>query len=150
MSGAIGGGGVVILLFGILALIRCSSTEKRKTFEELEFDILDGASEAPSRFSYKELEVATNNFSEKLGQGGFGAVFKGVLCTGQQVAVKRLESSLQGEKQFRAEVSTVNASTDLLSQTVCYLCKVLLNLFLHLLFYQRVVSLVDSSSKDLL
>jgi len=58
-------------------------------------------------FSYRELRSATKNFSEKLGQGGFGAVFKGQLRDSTAVAVKRLDGSFQGEKQFRAEVSSI-------------------------------------------
>ncbi|XP_024020997.1 G-type lectin S-receptor-like serine/threonine-protein kinase At2g19130 [Morus notabilis] len=58
-------------------------------------------------FTYKELQNATKNFSEKLGGGGFGSVFKGTLPHSSMVAVKKLESVGQGEKQFRAEVSTI-------------------------------------------
>ncbi|OMO94112.1 hypothetical protein CCACVL1_06161 [Corchorus capsularis] len=58
-------------------------------------------------FGYKDLQKATNNFSEKLGKGGFGSIFKGTLPDGSLVAVKKLEGINQGEKQFRTEVSTV-------------------------------------------
>jgi hypothetical protein len=57
------------------------------------------------RFSYKELEVITNNFQRVLGRGGFGSVYDGFLEDGTQVAVKlRFESSNQGVKEFLAEV----------------------------------------------
>ncbi|RHN75166.1 putative protein kinase RLK-Pelle-SD-2b family [Medicago truncatula] len=63
----------------------------------------------PIRFRYKELEIATNNFSVKLGQGGFGSVYKGVLPDGTQLAVKKLEGNGQGKKEFRAEVSIIGS-----------------------------------------
>ncbi|KAK3429100.1 hypothetical protein EUGRSUZ_E00508 [Eucalyptus grandis] len=58
-------------------------------------------------FAYRDLQVATKNFLEKLGGGGFGSVFKGTLPDSSHIAVKKLESISQGEKQFRAEVSTI-------------------------------------------
>ncbi|ESQ28669.1 hypothetical protein EUTSA_v10018192mg [Eutrema salsugineum] len=58
-------------------------------------------------FSYRKLQNATKNFSEKLGRGGFGSVFKGVLHDSSDIAVKRLEDISQGEKQFRMEVVTI-------------------------------------------
>ncbi|KAJ4975460.1 hypothetical protein NE237_000566 [Protea cynaroides] len=58
-------------------------------------------------FSYRDLQIATKNFSDKLGGGGFGSVFKGVLPNSTVVAVKKLEGINQGEKQFRTEVSTI-------------------------------------------
>ncbi|KAK4255693.1 hypothetical protein QN277_008659 [Acacia crassicarpa] len=51
---------------------------------------------------------ATNDFSNdlKLGQGGFGPVYKGILADGQEIAIKRLSrSSGQGIKEFKNEVS---------------------------------------------
>ncbi|KAL6497620.1 hypothetical protein OROHE_027249 [Orobanche hederae] len=59
-------------------------------------------------FSYRELATATKNFRQKflIGEGGFGAVYKGVLeRSGQIVAVKKLNhSGLQGDKEFLVEV----------------------------------------------
>ncbi|XP_066368241.1 G-type lectin S-receptor-like serine/threonine-protein kinase At2g19130 [Miscanthus floridulus] len=54
-------------------------------------------------FRYADLGHATKNFSEMLGGGGFGSVFKGVLGDSTPIAVKRLDGARQGEKQFRAE-----------------------------------------------
>ncbi|XP_047335934.1 G-type lectin S-receptor-like serine/threonine-protein kinase At2g19130 [Impatiens glandulifera] len=58
-------------------------------------------------FMYRDLQQATKNFSEKLGGGGFGSVFKGKLPDSTLITVKRLDSIRQGEKQFRTEVSTI-------------------------------------------
>jgi hypothetical protein len=58
-------------------------------------------------FRYTDLSHATKNFSEKLGTGGFGSVYKGVLSDSTTIAVRRLDGTRQGEKQFRAEVSSI-------------------------------------------
>ncbi|KAK9156067.1 hypothetical protein Sjap_003547 [Stephania japonica] len=58
-------------------------------------------------FTYRDLQVATKNFSERLGAGAFGSVFKGTLSDSTLIAVKKLQGITQGEKQFRAEVSTI-------------------------------------------
>ncbi|KAK4857539.1 hypothetical protein QYF36_002222 [Acer negundo] len=62
------------------------------------------------QFDIGTIRAATENFSEakKLGQGGFGAVYKGTLPDGQEVAVKRLfMNSKQGEVEFKNEVTLV-------------------------------------------
>ncbi|KAM2647492.1 hypothetical protein TB1_000732 [Malus domestica] len=58
-------------------------------------------------FSYKELDTATRGFSDKLGHGGFGAVFHGELSDSTIVAVKRLDRPGGGQKEFQAEVCTI-------------------------------------------
>jgi serine/threonine protein kinase len=58
-------------------------------------------------FGYTDLQRATKHFSEKLGGGSFGSVFKGSLIDSTAIAVKRLDHAYQGEKQFRAEVSSI-------------------------------------------
>ncbi|XP_049359762.1 wall-associated receptor kinase 5-like [Solanum verrucosum] len=59
-------------------------------------------------FSFGQIKEATNNFSikNKIGEGGFGPVYKGRLSDGQEIAVKRLsECSKQGVEEFQNEVS---------------------------------------------
>ncbi|XP_074576355.1 cysteine-rich receptor-like protein kinase 10 [Curcuma longa] len=60
-------------------------------------------------FDYQTLKVATGNFSEenKLGEGGFGAVYKGTLPDGQEIAVKRLLNSGQGLGELKNELVLV-------------------------------------------
>jgi serine/threonine protein kinase len=84
-------------------------SESPEEISDDEANFLEGITSMPIRFSYNDLESATNNFSEKLGQGGFGSVYKGILKDGTQIAVKQLEGIGQGKKEFRVEVSTIGS-----------------------------------------
>ncbi|CAL4924150.1 unnamed protein product [Urochloa decumbens] len=72
--------------------------------------VLDGKNSEFSVFDFEQVLEATNHFSEenKLGQGGFGTVYKGQFRDGLQIAVKRLAShSGQGFTEFKNEVQLI-------------------------------------------
>lgn len=120
---------VLISILGlILFLLRrrrrnARNARRRKEAEEEEeeeddsmaYDELAGEFEigsGPRRFRYAELAAATDNFAEerKLGEGGFGAVYRGFLRSSkQEVAVKRVaKGSSQGRKEYVAEVRIIS------------------------------------------
>ncbi|XP_034710486.1 LEAF RUST 10 DISEASE-RESISTANCE LOCUS RECEPTOR-LIKE PROTEIN KINASE-like 2.1 [Vitis riparia] len=61
----------------------------------------------PIRYSYSHLKKITNNFKNKLGQGGFGSVYKGILQSGRIVAVKVLVMSKANGQDFINEIATI-------------------------------------------
>ncbi|KAM1104741.1 hypothetical protein ACFX13_013364 [Malus domestica] len=65
--------------------------------------------EKPVRFTSQQLRIATYNFTNLLGRGGFVAVYKGIFSNGTLVAVMVLNGSSDKriEEQFMAEVSTI-------------------------------------------
>ncbi|KAL5564959.1 hypothetical protein UlMin_028123 [Ulmus minor] len=87
---------------------------KKQENEECDVSIEDEFERGvgPKRFSYSELSRATNNFAEegKLGEGGFGGVYKGLLSECKtEVAVKRVsKGSKQGKKEYISEVKIIS------------------------------------------
>ncbi|KAJ0963670.1 hypothetical protein J5N97_028792 [Dioscorea zingiberensis] len=62
---------------------------------------------APTRYSYTDIIALTSHFKEKLGQGGFGSVYKGRLPGDRLLAIKMLHSSKSNGEDFINEVSTI-------------------------------------------
>ena len=61
----------------------------------------------PSRYSYVDIKRITNNFKDKLGQGGYGTVYKGKLSNGVYVAVKIFDDFKGNGDEFINEVGTM-------------------------------------------
>ncbi|KAJ0546092.1 putative protein kinase RLK-Pelle-DLSV family [Helianthus annuus] len=97
----------------ILAICTCIKRKSRLDVEQ-EVKVLERDQNSSKKesielpvFSLSAISRATNKFStdNKLGKGGFGPVYKGVLEEGQEIAVKRLsKSSKQGIDEFKNEV----------------------------------------------
>ncbi|KAJ8618488.1 hypothetical protein MRB53_014674 [Persea americana] len=108
IAGISGGSAFILLILMIILLGRLKkirSTGERDTF---------GATElrGPKNYHYNDLKFATRNFNEKckLGKGGFGDVYKGVLKNGNTVAVKKLmiSQSLVVREHFESEVKLIS------------------------------------------
>ncbi|KAG2688146.1 hypothetical protein I3760_09G080900 [Carya illinoinensis] len=97
----------VVLIISVCVYLRVV----RKPREKVESHHVDEIKSVESLlFDFGTISLATDNFSEanKLGQGGFGAVYKGRLSDGQVIAVKRLSrDSGQGDTEFKNEVLLV-------------------------------------------
>ncbi|XP_073110318.1 LEAF RUST 10 DISEASE-RESISTANCEUS RECEPTOR-LIKE PROTEIN KINASE-like 2.7 isoform X2 [Elaeis guineensis] len=66
---------------------------------------------APKKYRYKDVKRITRKFHEKLGQGGYGTVFKGSLMDGRLVAVKILSDSKGDGEEFINEVASIGRTS---------------------------------------
>ncbi|WMV16219.1 hypothetical protein MTR67_009604 [Solanum verrucosum] len=100
---------VVILIVCISVIL--TKKQKKKLVDKIQGTLGDDISDVESlQYDFSIIREATDNFSNanKLGQGGFGPVYKGKLHNGQEVSVKRLSAdSGQGDLEFKNEVLLV-------------------------------------------
>ncbi|XP_048636294.1 probable LRR receptor-like serine/threonine-protein kinase At1g29720 isoform X4 [Brassica napus] len=97
---------ITILAFGLYALKRCRGDKNTTERVDLKAQGLQTVC-----FTWRQLQTATNNFDQanKLGEGGFGTVFKGELSDGTIIAVKQLSSnSCQGNREFVNEIGMIS------------------------------------------
>ncbi|XP_050371082.1 probable leucine-rich repeat receptor-like serine/threonine-protein kinase At3g14840 [Argentina anserina] len=101
-----GGIFIILLIFGTLwwkGFLR-----RERTLEQ----DLDGVDLQTSKFTLRQIKAATNEFgpANKIGEGGFGPVHKGVLSDGTIIAVKQLSAkSKQGNREFVNEIGMISA-----------------------------------------
>ncbi|KAK2367346.1 LEAF RUST 10 DISEASE-RESISTANCE LOCUS RECEPTOR-LIKE PROTEIN KINASE 2.1 [Trifolium repens] len=102
---------VIRYLFGITLLITLLIYRWRKRhwsmFECIEMYLQQQNNLMPIGYSYKEIKKMARGFKEKLGEGGFGSVFKGKLRSGPFVAIKMLGKSKGQGQDFVSEVATI-------------------------------------------
>ncbi|CAJ2648775.1 unnamed protein product [Trifolium pratense] len=90
---------------------RSGQTNQENQIANLSGDVKQVKIEDLPLFEFKNISTATNNFSSanKIGQGGFGSVYKGELPDGLEIAVKRLSrTSGQGLEEFMNEVIVIS------------------------------------------
>ncbi|XP_039686619.1 probable leucine-rich repeat receptor-like serine/threonine-protein kinase At3g14840 isoform X2 [Medicago truncatula] len=97
---------IIILVFGILWWKGCFGKKNSLARELNSLDVQTGI------FTLRQIKAATDNFdvSNKIGEGGFGPVYKGCLPNGTLIAVKQLSSkSKQGNREFLNEIGMISA-----------------------------------------
>ncbi|XP_010434889.1 PREDICTED: putative cysteine-rich receptor-like protein kinase 32 [Camelina sativa] len=103
---------VSAVIFVVLLALVLVFRKRRQSYKTLKPQTTDHGMNSPQslQFDFVTIEAATDNFSRnnKLGQGGFGDVYKGILPNDTEVAVKRLSrNSGQGTQEFKNEVVIV-------------------------------------------
>ncbi|XP_028078445.1 probable LRR receptor-like serine/threonine-protein kinase At1g56140 isoform X3 [Camellia sinensis] len=102
---------VAVVTFLSTFMLYCFIQRRKRAHKNKEEELL-GIDARPYTFSYAELRAATEDFNpaNKLGEGGFGPVYKGTLNDRRVVAVKQLSvASHQGKNQFVTEIATISA-----------------------------------------
>jgi len=89
-----------------------TSNQKYRSYESNIEEILKGYdSLVPKRYKYSEVKKITGSFKDKLGEGGYGTVFKGNLEDGRKVAVKLLKGSKGNGEEFVNEVVSIRRTS---------------------------------------
>ncbi|XP_073117557.1 LEAF RUST 10 DISEASE-RESISTANCEUS RECEPTOR-LIKE PROTEIN KINASE-like 2.7 isoform X2 [Elaeis guineensis] len=105
--------------FFLLAPHRCRNLLKLVIFwrsksnnaQNIEEFLGNYGSLAPKRFKYSDLKKITNSFHDKIGEGGYGIVYKGSLQGGRLVAVKFLRNSRGDGEEFVNEVVSIGRTS---------------------------------------
>ncbi|CAH9141755.1 unnamed protein product [Cuscuta epithymum] len=99
----------IILFIAILCCVRIRNVKKRSKTAHIR-DVSGISSKESLQYSFVTIQGITNDFSpeSKIGEGGYGSVYKGKLPSGLDVAIKRLSrTSGQGAQEFKNEVEVV-------------------------------------------
>ncbi|XP_044505180.1 LEAF RUST 10 DISEASE-RESISTANCE LOCUS RECEPTOR-LIKE PROTEIN KINASE-like 2.4 [Mangifera indica] len=97
--------------------------DKTENDKKLEALVTSYGSLAPKRYNYSDIKKITKSFSNKLGQGGYGDVYKGMLPDGPPVAVKVLkESKGTNGEEFMNEVANISRTSHVNIVTLLGFC----------------------------
>ncbi|KAK9223211.1 hypothetical protein WN944_011653 [Citrus x changshan-huyou] len=109
--------GASAIAIGILIFIafyfrrKFSSYNSTESCLNIETFLRNYGSPSPKRYGYADIKKMTNSFKYKLGQGGYGSVYKGKLLDGRNVAVKVLNDSKGNGEEFINEVASISRTS---------------------------------------
>lgn len=104
---AVGSSAALVLAFLFFSRKRRKWHDEERADYKMDLEKIQGLAETPIHFHFAMLETATEGFTAVLGKGGFGVVYKGVLPSGEAIAVKVLHDSMHTEEQFLREIETL-------------------------------------------
>ncbi|XP_010671571.2 G-type lectin S-receptor-like serine/threonine-protein kinase At5g24080 [Beta vulgaris subsp. vulgaris] len=116
----------IVLSMGVLIALLCLllyyNVHRRRLMKKaIESSLIFAG--APISLTYRDLQYCTSNFSQLLGRGGFGTVYKGSLGDGTLIAVKKLDKVLpHGEREFVTEVNTIGSMHHMNLVRLCGYC----------------------------
>ena len=126
-----GGTAIIVIIFLIICTLRrkhlssnaivCWKKHARKDQDAGEI-IKNYGSLAPKRYTYSDVKKLTNSFKDKIGQGGYGAVYKGKLPNGHIVVVKVLTKSKGNGEEFINEVASISRTSHVNIVTLLGFC----------------------------
>ncbi|CAL5399843.1 unnamed protein product [Camellia sinensis] len=122
LGAAAAAAGVGILLILLLYIRKLFQSELTESYQNVENFLTNYRSLTPKRYTYSDIKKMTNSFRVKLGQGGFGCVFKGKLENGCFVAVKVLEGLKGTGEEFINEVVTISRTSHVNIVTLVGFC----------------------------
>jgi len=119
LTAGVGSAAMVALLMCIIiccckgesSILQAKFLFKTENYINIEAFLKDHGALLQKRYKFSEVKKMTNSFKIKLGQGGFGVVYKGKLSNGCLVAVKILNASKGNGEEFINEVASITRTS---------------------------------------
>ncbi|KAF0917864.1 hypothetical protein E2562_021519 [Oryza meyeriana var. granulata] len=111
-----------LLSFACLFSLKKYRSKTSKGTPRIESFLRRNGSLHPKRYTYAEVKRMTKSFTKRLGQGGFGAVYRGNLSDGRQVAVKMLKDCKGDGEEFINEVASISRTSHINVVTLLGFC----------------------------
>ncbi|KAM0826149.1 hypothetical protein ACQ4PT_069075 [Festuca glaucescens] len=112
-----------LLLFAFwLGYKKYGHKKKSKETARIESFLQKNGTIHPKRYTYAQVKRMTTSFAEKLGQGGFGAVYRGSFSDGRQIAVKMLKDYKTDGEDFINEVASISRTSHVNVVTLIGFC----------------------------
>jgi chitinase len=114
--------GVCLFLLTVVLWYKKYYGKGSKNTPRIESFLQNQGTSHPKRYTYPEVRRMTNSLAHKLGQGGFGAVYRGKLPDGREIAVKMLKDTQGDGEEFMNEVASISRTSHVNVVTLLGFC----------------------------